>query len=66
MNKLYSAPCKDCPDRVIGCHPNCQAYKDYCDKMRNYHKRRKDVVKDTIAEGKKRFWDDVRKRGLKI
>lgn len=65
MNKLYRAPCKDCPDRYIGCHANCDAYISYCVKMRNYRKHT-DVVGDTIAEGKKRFWNDVRKRGLKI
>lgn len=23
------APCKDCPDRVVGCHSTCERYKDY-------------------------------------
>lgn len=22
-------PCKDCPDRVIGCHSTCEKYKAY-------------------------------------
>ena len=25
-----SAPCRNCEDRYIGCHCECQAYKDYC------------------------------------
>lgn len=23
------APCKDCPDRYVGCHGKCQKYIDY-------------------------------------
>lgn len=23
------APCKDCPDRYVGCHGNCEKYKEY-------------------------------------
>ena len=23
---VYKYPCKDCPDRVIGCHSTCQKY----------------------------------------
>ena len=25
---MYSFPCKDCPDRFVGCHGSCQKYKD--------------------------------------
>lgn len=28
MNPLQ-APCKDCNDRHVGCHAECQKYKDY-------------------------------------
>ena len=28
-NVYYSAPCKDCPDRKVGCHSSCQKYKDF-------------------------------------
>lgn len=24
-----NAPCKDCPDRHMGCHGTCDLYKDY-------------------------------------
>lgn len=24
-----NAPCKDCPIRAIGCHANCDKYKDF-------------------------------------
>lgn len=32
MKNIYSgedAPCKDCPDRQPGCHPNCDEYLLY-------------------------------------
>ena len=24
-----NAPCKDCPDRVVGCHSTCERYKEW-------------------------------------
>ena len=24
-----NSPCKDCPDRVVGCHGKCEKYKAY-------------------------------------
>lgn len=27
-------PCKDCPNRVFGCHSKCQAYKDFAEERR--------------------------------
>ena len=26
---IKSAPCKDCPDRELGCHGKCKKYKEY-------------------------------------
>ena len=28
MGKIV-APCKDCPDRKLGCHSKCEKYKEY-------------------------------------
>ena len=64
MNKLYRAPCKDCEFRKPACHDRCPAYLDYKSKMQSIRKRTE--VEEAISEGKSRFWDDVRKRGLKI
>ena len=25
---MYKYPCKDCPDRVVGCHSTCQKYQE--------------------------------------
>lgn len=26
---MSNAPCKDCPDRVVGCHSACEKYIEY-------------------------------------
>ena len=26
---MSNAPCKDCPDRVVGCHSTCEKYIEY-------------------------------------
>ena len=33
------SPCKDCPDRVLGCHSECGRYLAYveaCEKLRKF------------------------------
>lgn len=41
---MISAPCKDCPDRKIGCHSECDKYADYTvlrdQALAEKHKRR--------------------------
>ena len=27
--KIVQAPCKDCPDRAVGCHGTCEKYAEY-------------------------------------
>ena len=29
MSRAPASPCKDCPDRQVGCHGTCGKYKDY-------------------------------------
>ena len=26
---MKNAPCKDCPDRYVGCHSSCSKYKEF-------------------------------------
>ena len=33
-------PCKDCSDRRIGCHSECEKYKDCADKARQIRDQR--------------------------
>lgn len=36
-------PCKDCPNRTMGCHSTCELFKDYeAAKQRYYEERDKD------------------------
>lgn len=49
---MQKAPCKNCGDRVVGCHEGCQRYKEFVEekhkneemirnvKKQYYHKRR--------------------------
>ena len=33
---MKSAPCMNCPDRVVGCHSKCEKYaefKEHCNKI---------------------------------
>lgn len=36
--ELKNCPCKDCTDRVIGCHANCDSYKKWTEE-RNAHNK---------------------------
>lgn len=29
MSRAPASPCKDCPDRTVGCHGECEKYKAY-------------------------------------
>lgn len=26
---MLNSPCKNCPDRYVGCHAECEKYKDF-------------------------------------
>ena len=34
------SPCKDCPDRFVGCHSKCERYQAYSDKVKGIRERR--------------------------
>ena len=38
FSKRVWAPCKDCPDRVIGCHSHCEKYAEYKRVNNEYNK----------------------------
>ena len=31
------APCKDCPDRYLGCHDHCEKYKEFDAERKRIH-----------------------------
>lgn len=43
---MVTQPCKDCPDRHIGCHGDCGRYAKFC----RENKEQKDAVKAIRAE----------------
>lgn len=58
-------PCKDCPDRCIGCHSNCGKYiewkakeekrKSVYDEMRKDSNVVNDYVRETVLRNKEMF-----------
>lgn len=51
-------PCHDCADRVVGCHSECERYKEYAEEC---HKRREERHLDAIA----RMNSPGRERGIR-
>ena len=35
--QILNAPCKDCKDRHVGCHSECEKYKEFADFNRKMH-----------------------------
>ena len=42
MNGI-KAPCKNCPDRELGCHGKCEKYQEYRTKVNEYNKKKHDA-----------------------
>lgn len=49
---MITAPCKDCPDRAIGCHSICPKYAEFKKAMDAQHKRKEetDYIDGAIAK----------------
>ena len=43
---MVTQPCKDCPDRHIGCHSTCDRYAEFC----RENQEQKDAIKAIRAE----------------
>lgn len=41
--------CKDCPNRHVGCHGECEKYKAYCAELEKERQRRKLLIESTPA-----------------
>lgn len=61
---MYAYPCKECTDRVVGCHGTCQKYKD----AKAQHKTKFDRIKkakreeDSVDDYKIRKYEEWVKR----
>lgn len=49
INKISNAsnPCFQCPNRVVGCHANCERYSNFKNKVQNYNHK---VIKARRSE----------------
>lgn len=64
-----SAPCKDCGDRVVGCHSTCDKYKQFADERKEYVQqvkacRRKD--KEYMEVRQASIYKSLRNAGKKV
>lgn len=64
---MLNAPCKDCPNRCIGCHSVCDRYKDFratCDAV-SAAKRREFAANEAGALRGDKIRRDAHRFGLK-
>ena len=65
---MVIAPCKDCRDRVLGCHSHCEKYMTYKKKhdeeMTAFHKE-KEIDASIHYERDKRIRRAMKRRGSK-
>lgn len=62
------APCKDCPDRQVGCHGSCEKYAAFqADNMRRAAANREAIIADSaVIEGTLRRAKDYQKGLMKF
>ena len=46
---MSKAPCKDCPDRHLGCHSQCEKYKAYTEERKR--------ISDLRMKNRNADWD---------
>lgn len=49
-------PCRECDDRQVGCHINCEKYKEFKDELEKISKA-KTKYKQTTYFARARSWD---------
>ena len=55
-----NAPCKDCPDRVLGCHSVCEKYKHF------HEERTRELEQKRMEYLTNPFGNDYFRRNLKL
>lgn len=50
IGKMQKAPCKNCGDRVVGCHEGCQRYKEFVEEKRKNEEMIRNVKKQYYHE----------------
>lgn len=59
--KPTDAPCYGCPDRAVGCHGNCEAYKAYRSEREATYQYRRAVLTgspDIPSKKKQQYMND--------
>ena len=57
-----NAPCKDCPERYLGCHQNCEKYQDYRKKQTEFNEKVRGYKEDDSVWRRKVRTKWLRKR----
>ena len=55
------APCKDCPDRYVGCHSKCEKYLSFRKKLNEHNKKTREELRIQKAS----YSDDELKANFK-
>lgn len=65
---MRASPCKDCPDREIGCHGKCERYQEYATKRAAFLEERRKTMNAISATWANvhRIQDKKLKKGEKI
>lgn len=59
---MINPPCKDCPDRTVGCHAGCEKYKAFRDQQMEQAERKAASRKELwmfrdVQRPQSRVWD---------
>ena len=54
---MKNVPCKDCTDRKVGCHADCESYKK-C--IKEHNEAKSQLIKDRVMDST--IWNIKRKR----
>lgn len=59
-----TVPCKDCADREVGCHANCQRYRDYAAERENVRQIKAEAndVTNMHMDAQIRRWTQIWRR----
>ena len=47
---INTAPCKDCKDRHLGCHGECEKYKEFKEYRNKINEKRQEAHKEDVYE----------------
>lgn len=51
---IINAPCRDCPDRYLGCHDTCKKYISYKEALKEINEREYKKKRSEYRRGRNR------------